>query len=461
MCGGGGGGGWGGGGEPLRLQPPGPEPLRRRGEFRRAARREDIGERPLARTALLPPRRRVLPSRPVPQALGCQLSHFYHHCYYFYFCYLFIFTFFPFFFFFYLFPPTFFSVSKAVFVIFLPLRGERWEAKGKSRRGREGEGGGETARERRVSVWEGGDAAPPARPRTMYQDYPGNFDTSSRGSSGSPGHPETYSSGAAQQVGPGAAPLRRSLRGLLRALRDGSSPPRPGSGRRFLPSAVEARVPGREAPAAGSRRCRGSGLPQPPLRPAALSGAPPLCFSFLPFRPCPPAPERVPRRVRRDADRSSPPVGAVGGTACPERGRAGGSAGRAVSASPAPGAAGPAGVGAEPRLSPGLPPQSKGSSGRLLCEVGNANTGAHRTLPPSCFCSRRELLAVHVQRACPGGARGSPAALWAASLGLWEVPPELFTELLQPPWSTEGWLEVGSGSFQRLRWCARFFPAQL
>ncbi|KAM6206962.1 fos-related antigen 2 isoform 2-T2 [Sarcoramphus papa] len=33
----------------------------------------------------------------------------------------------------------------------------------------------------------------------MYQDYPGNFDTSSRGSSGSPGHPETYSSGAAQQ----------------------------------------------------------------------------------------------------------------------------------------------------------------------------------------------------------------------------------------------------------------------
>ncbi|XP_005532865.1 PREDICTED: fos-related antigen 2 [Pseudopodoces humilis] len=33
----------------------------------------------------------------------------------------------------------------------------------------------------------------------MYQDYPGNFDTSSRGSSGSPGHPETYSSGSAQQ----------------------------------------------------------------------------------------------------------------------------------------------------------------------------------------------------------------------------------------------------------------------
>uniref|UniRef100_A0A8D0GNV7 FOS like 2, AP-1 transcription factor subunit n=1 Tax=Sphenodon punctatus TaxID=8508 RepID=A0A8D0GNV7_SPHPU len=33
----------------------------------------------------------------------------------------------------------------------------------------------------------------------MYQDYPGNFDTSSRGSSGSPGHPDTYSSGATQQ----------------------------------------------------------------------------------------------------------------------------------------------------------------------------------------------------------------------------------------------------------------------
>ncbi|OXB72950.1 UNVERIFIED_CONTAM: hypothetical protein H355_001917 [Colinus virginianus] len=34
----------------------------------------------------------------------------------------------------------------------------------------------------------------------MYQDYPGSFDTSSRGSSGSPGHPEPYSAGAAQQV---------------------------------------------------------------------------------------------------------------------------------------------------------------------------------------------------------------------------------------------------------------------
>ncbi|POI27624.1 hypothetical protein CIB84_008627 [Bambusicola thoracicus] len=33
----------------------------------------------------------------------------------------------------------------------------------------------------------------------MYQDYPGSFDTSSRGSSGSPGHPEPYSAGAAQQ----------------------------------------------------------------------------------------------------------------------------------------------------------------------------------------------------------------------------------------------------------------------
>ncbi|XP_049640197.1 LOW QUALITY PROTEIN: fos-related antigen 2 [Suncus etruscus] len=34
----------------------------------------------------------------------------------------------------------------------------------------------------------------------MYQDYPGNFDTSSRGSSGSPAHAESYSSGGGQQV---------------------------------------------------------------------------------------------------------------------------------------------------------------------------------------------------------------------------------------------------------------------
>ncbi|XP_060101229.1 fos-related antigen 2 isoform X1 [Heteronotia binoei] len=33
----------------------------------------------------------------------------------------------------------------------------------------------------------------------MYQDFSGNFDTSSRGSSGSPGHPETYSSVTPQQ----------------------------------------------------------------------------------------------------------------------------------------------------------------------------------------------------------------------------------------------------------------------
>ena len=38
----------------------------------------------------------------------------------------------------------------------------------------------------------------------MYQDYPGNFDTSSRGSSGSPAHAESYSSGGGgQQVGAG------------------------------------------------------------------------------------------------------------------------------------------------------------------------------------------------------------------------------------------------------------------
>lgn len=35
----------------------------------------------------------------------------------------------------------------------------------------------------------------------MYQDFPTNFDTSSRGSSTSPGHPETYSSITTQQVG--------------------------------------------------------------------------------------------------------------------------------------------------------------------------------------------------------------------------------------------------------------------
>ncbi|XP_058143764.1 fos-related antigen 2 [Dasypus novemcinctus] len=33
----------------------------------------------------------------------------------------------------------------------------------------------------------------------MYQDYPGNFDTSSRGSSGSPAHAESYSSSGGQQ----------------------------------------------------------------------------------------------------------------------------------------------------------------------------------------------------------------------------------------------------------------------
>lgn len=41
-------------------------------------------------------------------------------------------------------------------------------------------------------------------PRIMYQDYPGNFDTSSRGSSGSPAHAESYSSGGGgQQVSEG------------------------------------------------------------------------------------------------------------------------------------------------------------------------------------------------------------------------------------------------------------------
>ncbi|XP_030051751.1 LOW QUALITY PROTEIN: fos-related antigen 2 [Microcaecilia unicolor] len=34
----------------------------------------------------------------------------------------------------------------------------------------------------------------------MYQDYPGNFDSSSRGSSGSPGHSESYSSGSCNSI---------------------------------------------------------------------------------------------------------------------------------------------------------------------------------------------------------------------------------------------------------------------
>lgn len=153
----------------------------------------------------------------------------------------------------------------------------------------------------------------------------------------------------------------------------------------------------------------------------------------------------------------------MGGTACPERGRAGRERPAGSLCRPGPRCSG---VGGCRCLSPGHPPQpgparkSKGSSGRFLSEVGNANTGAHRTLPPSCFCSCQELLAVHVHRACPGGARGSPAVLWAASLGLWEVPPELLTELLQLPWNTEGWLEVSSGSFQRLRWFAPLSPAK-
>lgn len=45
-------------------------------------------------------------------------------------------------------------------------------------------------------------------PRIMYQDYPGNFDTSSRGSSGSPAHAESYSSGGGgQQVRAGPVHL--------------------------------------------------------------------------------------------------------------------------------------------------------------------------------------------------------------------------------------------------------------
>ncbi|XP_036190899.1 fos-related antigen 2 isoform X1 [Myotis myotis] len=50
----------------------------------------------------------------------------------------------------------------------------------------------------------------------MYQDYPGNFDTSSRGSSGSPAHAESYSSGGGSQQLP--------LRGDCRQLETGRPP---------------------------------------------------------------------------------------------------------------------------------------------------------------------------------------------------------------------------------------------
>lgn len=77
-------GGGGGGGEPLRLQPPGPRPLRRRGESHRLARREDIGVR--AARACLRARlcsRRIAPaappSPPVPSALRCYFSLFYFY----------------------------------------------------------------------------------------------------------------------------------------------------------------------------------------------------------------------------------------------------------------------------------------------------------------------------------------------------------------------------------------------
>lgn len=50
-------------------------------------------------------------------------------------------------------------------------------------------------------------------PRIMYQDYPGNFDTSSRGSSGSPAHAESYSSGGGgQQLSPEEEEKRRIRR---------------------------------------------------------------------------------------------------------------------------------------------------------------------------------------------------------------------------------------------------------
>ena len=79
-------------------------------------------------------------------------------------------------------------------------------------------------------------------PRIMYQDYPGNFDTSSRGSSGSPAHAESYSSGGGgQQVGAGPGCTWR--RGRIPAI---LSPPLPlllsfpflGLARKFLRATV-------------------------------------------------------------------------------------------------------------------------------------------------------------------------------------------------------------------------------
>lgn len=79
-------------------------------------------------------------------------------------------------------------------------------------------------------------------PRIMYQDYPGNFDTSSRGSSGSPAHAESYSSGGGgQQVGAGPGCTWR--RGRIPAF---LSPPLPlllsfpflGLARKFLRATI-------------------------------------------------------------------------------------------------------------------------------------------------------------------------------------------------------------------------------
>lgn len=165
-------------------------------------------------------------------------------------------------------------------------------------------------------MWEGGDAAPPARPRTMYQDYPGNFDTSSRGSSGSPGHPETYSSGAAQQVGPGDAPLPRCLRGRLRALPGREFTTTPGE-RPALPPRRRHGRPGERR--RWRRRCRGAGLPAaaaPSRRPYRGAAA------FLPSLSARPGAGAATRPEGRRPEFPACRAGsAAGGTACPERGR--------------------------------------------------------------------------------------------------------------------------------------------
>lgn len=273
----------GGGGEPLRLQPPGPEPLRRRGEFRRAARREDIGERPLARTALLPPRRRVLPSCPVPQALGCQLSHFYLQCYFFFFVNILNFFSFLKSFFFYLSSPHFLPHLQSRFYYFCPslrraLGGERQEPKRSGgRRGRgddEGAAGVGVGRRGRGSPGPTSDHVP-GLPRELrhllqrQQRLPGTSRDllERRSPAGRAGRCPS------PPVPPGAAPSA-----------PGTGVHRHARGAAGASSAAEARVPGGEAPVAVAQAVPGRGAAR-----SRRSVPPPLPgrrhFPSLPVRP--------------------------------------------------------------------------------------------------------------------------------------------------------------------------------